>query len=133
MNKIIPDKLKVGDEIRVIAPSRNLNLLSDETMEIATNRLESLGFKVTFGKNVRNVFPVMIGATIAAIIHINPIKNIIICFIFLVFIITTTLLSIYSHYNKYRLFLLLIIVRKLKKNCIVKKLSKNTQKILMVV
>ena len=54
MIKIVPDKLKAGDEIRVIAPSRNLNLLSDETMEVANNRLESLGFKVTFGKNVRN-------------------------------------------------------------------------------
>lgn len=28
-----------------------------------------------FGKNVRNVFPVMIGATIAAMIHINPISS----------------------------------------------------------
>lgn len=28
-----------------------------------------------FGKNVRNVFPVMIGATIAAIIHINPVSS----------------------------------------------------------
>lgn len=54
MEKIVPDKLKVGDEIRVVAPSRNINLLSDETMEIATKRLEDLGFKVTFGKNVHN-------------------------------------------------------------------------------
>lgn len=28
-----------------------------------------------FGKNVRNIFPVMIGATIAAIIHINPVTS----------------------------------------------------------
>ena len=54
MNKIIPEKLKIGDEIRVIAPSRSFNLLSDETVEIATNRLEELGFKVTFGKNIKN-------------------------------------------------------------------------------
>ena len=52
MEKIIPEKLKKGDEIRVIAPSRSMNLLSSETIEIATKRLEDLGFKVTFGKNV---------------------------------------------------------------------------------
>lgn len=28
-----------------------------------------------FGKNVRNVFPVMIGATIASLIHVNPISS----------------------------------------------------------
>jgi len=47
-----PEKLKKGDEIRVIAPSRNLNIISQETIDIATNRLNDLGFKVTFGKNV---------------------------------------------------------------------------------
>ena len=54
MNKIIPQKLKKGDEIRVIAPSRNMNILSDETIDIAKESLERLGFKVTFGKNVNN-------------------------------------------------------------------------------
>ena len=54
MERIIPDRLKKGDEIRVIAPSRNINLLSEETMKIATSRLDELGFKVTFGKNVHN-------------------------------------------------------------------------------
>ena len=52
MKNIIPDKLKKGDEIRVIAPSRSMSLLNDETINIATKRLEDLGFKVTFGKNV---------------------------------------------------------------------------------
>lgn len=54
MNKIIPNKLYVGDEIRVIAPSRSMNLLSEEVVKIAKNRLEQIGFKVTFGKNVMN-------------------------------------------------------------------------------
>jgi len=54
MKKIIPDKLKKGDEIRIIAPSRTMKLLSDETINIAKERLEDLGFKVTFGKNVYN-------------------------------------------------------------------------------
>lgn len=52
MKKIIPDKLKRGDEIRIIAPSRSISLLSQDTIDTATKRLEDLGFKVTFGKNV---------------------------------------------------------------------------------
>jgi len=52
MEKIIPEKLKIGDEIRVIAPSRNMCILSDEIIQNAKERLEKLGFKVTFGKSV---------------------------------------------------------------------------------
>lgn len=52
MKKIIPEKLKKGDEIRVIAPSRNMAILSEETISIAKERFEKLGFKLTFGKNV---------------------------------------------------------------------------------
>ena len=40
MNRIVPAKLNVGDEVRIIAPSRSFNLLSQETIDIATNRLE---------------------------------------------------------------------------------------------
>lgn len=54
MDKIIPNKLSIGDEIRVIAPSRSMKILSEEVIEIAKKRLEQLGFKVTFGKNVMN-------------------------------------------------------------------------------
>ena len=54
MNRIVPAKLNVGDEVRIIAPSRSFNLLSQETIDIATNRLEELGLKVSFGKNIRN-------------------------------------------------------------------------------
>lgn len=49
---IIPDKLNKGDEIRVIAPSQSMCLLSEETIAIAKQRLEALGFRVTFGKHV---------------------------------------------------------------------------------
>lgn len=52
MDKIIPNKLKIDDEIRVIAPSRSMKILREEVIEIAKGRLEQLGFKVTFGKNV---------------------------------------------------------------------------------
>lgn len=48
---MIPNKLKVGDEIRIIAPSRSMKIINDGTHEIATKRLNELGLKVTFGKN----------------------------------------------------------------------------------
>lgn len=54
MNKIIPEKLKINDEVRVIAPSRSMGILSDETIDIAVKALESLGLKVTFGKYVND-------------------------------------------------------------------------------
>lgn len=49
---MIPNKLKSGDEVRVIAPSRSMKIINAETHEIATKRLTDLGLKVTFGKNV---------------------------------------------------------------------------------
>ncbi len=52
MKKVIPEKLKIGDEIRVIAPSRSMKILGQNTVEFAKNRLEQMGFKVSFGKNV---------------------------------------------------------------------------------
>ncbi len=55
MNKIIPPRLKPGDEIRVIAPSRSMSILNNGTITLATKRLENMGFKVTFGKNVSKV------------------------------------------------------------------------------
>lgn len=54
MNKIVPEKLKIGDEIRVIAPSRSMKILKEDTINIAKSRLENLGFKVSFGNNVMN-------------------------------------------------------------------------------
>ncbi len=49
---IIPAKLKAGDEIRVIAPSRSATILSVEGIQQAKKRFEGLGFIVTFGKNI---------------------------------------------------------------------------------
>ena len=51
---ILAPKLKIGDEIRVIAPARQLNIVSDQVIEIASNRLSEMGYKVSFGKNVRS-------------------------------------------------------------------------------
>ena len=49
---MIADKIKKGDEIRVIAPSRSMKIINKETRDIANKRLEDLGLKVTFGKHV---------------------------------------------------------------------------------
>ncbi len=49
---MIPKKLKSGDEVRIIAPSRSMALIGEDCKKIATERLEKLGLKVTFGKYV---------------------------------------------------------------------------------
>jgi len=48
---IVPEKLKAGDEIRVIAPARSLSLISAEVRQIAIDNFESMGLKVTYSKN----------------------------------------------------------------------------------
>ncbi|KKQ87859.1 MAG: muramoyltetrapeptide carboxypeptidase [Parcubacteria group bacterium GW2011_GWF2_38_8] len=52
MKKIFPTKLKIGDEIRIIAPARSMKIINAESQEIANRRLADLGFKVTFGKHI---------------------------------------------------------------------------------
>jgi muramoyltetrapeptide carboxypeptidase len=49
---MMPDKLKRGDEVRVIAPSRSMAILSQDVRERAQKRLESMGLTVTYGKHV---------------------------------------------------------------------------------
>ncbi len=51
MEYLVPRKLKRGDEIRVIAPSSSMGILSKEFRKIPLARLKRLGFKVTFGNN----------------------------------------------------------------------------------
>ncbi|RXJ04473.1 LD-carboxypeptidase [Anaerobacillus alkaliphilus] len=51
---LIPVKLKVGDEIRIIAPSRSASILSNEGIQFAKKSLEGLGLIVTFGKSIFN-------------------------------------------------------------------------------
>lgn len=52
---MIPSKLKAGDEIRVIAPARSLNIINKETRDIATKCLNEMGIKVTFSKNCEEI------------------------------------------------------------------------------
>jgi muramoyltetrapeptide carboxypeptidase len=49
---MVPNRLTPGDEIRVIAPATSMGILKDGQVKIALERLTSLGFHVTFGKNV---------------------------------------------------------------------------------
>ncbi len=50
--KIYPSKLKAGDEIRVVAPSRSLAIISEELRKIADDRFSDLGLKLSFGGHV---------------------------------------------------------------------------------
>jgi muramoyltetrapeptide carboxypeptidase LdcA involved in peptidoglycan recycling len=52
MKKIYPEKLKAGDEVRIIAPSRSMSIISKESREIANKRFADLGLKLSFGKHI---------------------------------------------------------------------------------
>lgn len=51
MQNIMPPKLKSGDEIRVVAPSTGLKIIGADCRQIAKERFEAMGLKVSFGKN----------------------------------------------------------------------------------
>jgi muramoyltetrapeptide carboxypeptidase LdcA involved in peptidoglycan recycling len=55
VNAIYPEKIKKGDEVRIIAPSRSLAIISEESRKIANGRFEKLGLKVSFGKFVQEM------------------------------------------------------------------------------
>ncbi|CAH2213114.1 S66 family peptidase [Tepidibacter aestuarii] len=52
---MIANKLKAGDEIRVIAPARSLGIIDESTRNIANKCLEKMGLKVTFSKNCEKI------------------------------------------------------------------------------
>jgi len=49
---MIPEKLKEGDEVRVISPSRSMSMISKESQEVANKRFEEIGLKVSFSEHV---------------------------------------------------------------------------------
>jgi muramoyltetrapeptide carboxypeptidase LdcA involved in peptidoglycan recycling len=51
-DKIFPIKLVAGDEVRIIAPSRSMAIISPESRDIANKRFEELGLKLSFGKHI---------------------------------------------------------------------------------
>lgn len=45
------DKLKPGDELRIISPSRSLSLIDAQQRKIAKEQLERLGFRISISTN----------------------------------------------------------------------------------
>lgn len=52
---MIADKLNIGDEIRVIAPSRSLSVIKQNVFDKALKYLVDNGFVVSFSKNSREI------------------------------------------------------------------------------
>ncbi len=52
MEKIFPAKLKIGDEVRIVAPSRSLAIISEELKKIANDKFSDLGLKLSFAKHL---------------------------------------------------------------------------------
>ena len=52
---IVPQKLRSGDEIRVIAPALSLSILSADKIDYAVAELQKLGLVVTFSHNAREM------------------------------------------------------------------------------
>ena len=52
MKKIYPEKLKIGDEVRIIAPSRSIKILNEEIRDIASKRFLDLKLRISFGKYI---------------------------------------------------------------------------------
>ena len=63
MQKIIPQVLSRGDEIRVIAPARGLKIIGQDTRQIAKERFEAMGLKVSFATNTTDDNWDMTGST----------------------------------------------------------------------
>ena len=51
MTSIIPQKLKKGDKVMIVAPARGLKIIGQDARKIATERLNSLGLEVVFAPN----------------------------------------------------------------------------------
>jgi len=52
---MIANKLSIGDEIRVIAPSRSLSVIRQEVFDKAIEFLSNKGFIISFSKNSREI------------------------------------------------------------------------------
>ncbi len=55
MFKILPAKLQSGDQVRIIAPSRSLAIISPDLRHIAQDRFAQLGLKLSFGQHVEEI------------------------------------------------------------------------------
>lgn len=52
MKKIYPTKLKIGDEVRVVAASRSLAIISNKLRKIAKGKFSDMGLSLSFGKHL---------------------------------------------------------------------------------
>lgn len=55
MKCIFPPKLQSGDQVRVVAPSSSLALLSPELLQVATQNLSALGLFVTYADRTSEI------------------------------------------------------------------------------
>ena len=55
MENIVPKKLKIGDEVRIIAPSRSMKVLKDDVIRIAKRRLEKRWVKSNIWKKCNEI------------------------------------------------------------------------------
>jgi Uncharacterized proteins, homologs of microcin C7 resistance protein MccF len=54
--QVIPEKLKEGDEIRIITPARSASLQwISKYFEPAVKKLTDLGFKISYGKHIYEI------------------------------------------------------------------------------
>ena len=63
MQKIVPEKLKKGDKIMVVAPSRGLKLIGADCRKIAEERFSNMGLKLEFAPNTTDENWDMSGST----------------------------------------------------------------------
>lgn len=63
MQKIIPAKLVKGDEVRIVAPSRGIKIIGRDCRDLARERFESWGLKVSFAANATEENWDMFGTT----------------------------------------------------------------------
>lgn len=52
---MVANRLRMGDEVRIISPARSLAMIDQSLIDLAVERLTSLGLVVTFSKNVSHV------------------------------------------------------------------------------
>lgn len=63
MQKIVPEKLKKGDKIMIVAPSRGLKLIGADCRQIAEERFAQMGLKLEFAPNTNDENWDMSGST----------------------------------------------------------------------
>ncbi|MFH1910318.1 MAG: S66 peptidase family protein [bacterium] len=50
-----PQKLQIGDTVRIIAPASSLGIISKENRKVSNRRFQELGLKVELGKHVEEI------------------------------------------------------------------------------